>query len=131
VCAWSTAVSTVIKPAMRSLIQVVSHCTLAAALGLCGSAWAQAPGQDGTDAATASRQAAEIARGDPARWYVEDADYAARLRTLRKEIGAALQEARTLCKKGPAAERPECMKQAALTYQQDMAGAKDQAMRAR
>lgn len=74
--------------------------------------------------ATASKQAAEIARGDPARWFQEDASAAARLRTLHKEIGAALQEAQGNCRRGPAAERAACMKEARATYQQDMAGAR-------
>jgi hypothetical protein len=66
-------------------------------------------------------QQQEIAKGDPARWYQEDTTTAAQTRTLRKEIGAALAEARIACKKGPAAERSTCMKEAQQTYQRDMA----------
>ncbi|MFN3790942.1 hypothetical protein [Massilia sp.] len=73
--------------------------------------------------AAASKQAREIAQGDPARWYREDATPDARLRTLRKEIGAALAEAKNACKQAPAAERKACMQQAQATYQRDMAQA--------
>jgi hypothetical protein len=76
------------------------------------------------DPAAASKQAREIAQGDPARWYREDATTQARMRTLQKEIGAALQEARNACKKAPAAERNACMQEARAIYQRDMAQAK-------
>lgn len=76
--------------------------------------------------AAANKQAREIAQGDPARWYREDATRQARLRTLQKEIGAALQEAQNACKKRPAAERSACMKEARATWQQDMAQARSQ-----
>lgn len=75
--------------------------------------------------AAASKQAREIAQGDPARWYREDATSQARLRTLQKEIGAALQEAQNACKKMPAAERNACMQEARATYQRDMAQARE------
>lgn len=74
----------------------------------------------------ASKQAREIAQGDPARWYREDATREARLRTLHKEIGAALQEAKNACKKTPAAERNACLQEARATWQRDMAQAKAQ-----
>ncbi|OON63623.1 hypothetical protein B0920_09760 [Massilia sp. KIM] len=76
--------------------------------------------------AAASKQAREIAQGDPARWYREDATRQARMRTLQKEIGAAFQEAQNACKKRPAAERSACMKEARATWQQDMAQARAQ-----
>jgi hypothetical protein len=66
-------------------------------------------------------QKQEMAKGDPARWYKEDATSADQTRTLRKEIGAALAEANIACKKGPAAERPACLKEARATYQRDIA----------
>lgn len=66
-------------------------------------------------------QQQEIAKGDPARWYKEDATSAEQTRTLRKEIGAALAEANIACKNGPAAERPACLREARATYQRDMA----------
>jgi len=68
-------------------------------------------------------QRQEIAKGDPSRWYQEDATSTAQMRTLRKEIGAALAEANIACKKGPASERDACLKEARATYQQDMANA--------
>ena len=76
------------------------------------------------DPAARSKQAREIAQGDPARWYREDATSQARMRTLQKEIGAALQEAKNACKSTPAAERNQCMQEARAVYQRDMAQAK-------
>lgn len=103
-----------------------------AAICLMGAslAHAQLP-QTSTDqnvpAATARQQAAEIARGDPARWSKEDTTVEARLRTLRKEMGAALQEARGACRALPASERSACNKEAQANYQKDMANARAQA----
>ncbi len=79
-------------------------------------------------AATAQKQAREIAQGDPARWFRDNPGMAARLRNLQKEIGAALQEAQGACRKLAASERSACMKDARATYQQDMAGARAQVM---
>ena len=68
------------------------------------------------------QQAAEIAKGDPARWYREDADLAAQMKTRRKEIAAGLQEAMGACRKQAASERRACQQAARNTYQQEMAG---------
>ena len=81
-------------------------------------------------AATARKQAAEVAAGGPARWSQEDTTPAARLKALRKEAGAALQESLGNCRTSPKAERAACVKQARDTYRQDMAGAKAQSMAA-
>ena len=78
------------------------------------------------DPAVARQQAREIAQGDPARWYRDDPTRQAKMKTLQKEIGAALQEAQNACKKRPASERSACMKEARATWQQDMAEAKAQ-----
>lgn len=78
--------------------------------------------------ATARKQAAEVATGDPQRWYREDATPSARLRTLQKEIAAGLQEAQGNCKRQPTAERAACMKAARATYQKEMAEARGKAM---
>ncbi len=83
----------------------------------------QVSGDDSTTAAVATKQASEMARGDPARWYVEDTTAAAHLRTLHKEIGAAQQEAQIICRKGPVAARAACLKDAHATYLNDMAQA--------
>lgn len=83
---------------------------------------------DNVPAATAQKQAREIAQGDPARWFREDPSAAASLRRLHKEIGAALQEAQGACRKLAAAERPGCLKDARAMYQQDMAGAQARVM---
>ena len=86
----------------------------------------QATGDASVDPATAAKQAREIARGDPNRWFKEDLSAQGRLRNLQKEIGAAQHEALFACQKGPAAERPACVKEARATYQRDMAGAREQ-----
>lgn len=86
----------------------------AALLAVSAAAWAQTP----------SPQAGTAQAADPARWYQEDLTVEAQLRTLRKEISAALQQARTECRQRPAAERPDCLKTAQATYRADMANAK-------
>ena len=91
-----------------------------------------AAAQDSSDqnvpAATARKQAAEVATGDPQRWYREDATPAARLRTMQKEIAAGLQEAQGNCKRQPTAERAACLKSARATYQKEMAEARGKSM---
>lgn len=82
---------------------------------------AAAQGQDTTPPQNSTLQKQEIAKGEPARWSQPDTTDAARARTLRKEIGAALAEARQACNKGPASERSACLKEAQATYQHDMA----------
>jgi hypothetical protein len=82
--------------------------------------WA-AHAQDTTPPNNAQLQRQEIAKGDPARWSSSDQSNAEQTRTLRKEIGAALAEARQSCKQAPASERSGCLKQAQDTYQADMA----------
>lgn len=119
------------KPEYLSTPAAAMRAALAAAcLVAMGVVNAQLP-QTSTDqnvpAATARQQAAEIARGDPARWTREDSTTEARLRTLRKEMGAALQEARGACRALPASERGACNKEAQANYQKDMAGARAQA----
>ncbi|MGK5058907.1 hypothetical protein ACQ4WY_18445 [Janthinobacterium sp. LB2P49] len=61
--------------------------------------------------------------GDPQRWYQEDSTAQAQLRTLRKEIAAALAEAKKACRSEPSAGRATCLKDAQETYRQDMANA--------
>jgi hypothetical protein len=116
-----------ILPVTSSLRALAGACALLAAV----AAHAQSA-PDSSDAnvppATAQKQAREIARGDPARWFREDATAAERLRTLQKEIGAGLQEAQGACRKLAAAERAGCMKEARATYQQEMAGARARVM---
>lgn len=70
--------------------------------------------------AAASKQAREIAQGDPVRWYKEDTTRQERMRTRTKEIGAALDEAKNACKQQAAAERPACLKTAQATWEKDM-----------
>ncbi|MCC2956392.1 hypothetical protein LK542_12270 [Massilia sp. IC2-477] len=106
---------------------IVLRGALACLLGTFSLAHAQTTNTDAVVDPTAARQQArEIAQGDPARWYREDATRQAQLRTLHKEIGAALQEAKNACKKVPAAERNACLQEARATYQRDMAQAKTQ-----
>lgn len=71
--------------------------------------------------AAASKQAREIANGDPARWYREDATRQEQMRTRRKEIGAALDEAKNACKREPAAGRQACLRAAQDTWREEMA----------
>lgn len=96
------------------------------------SVQAGAAPQDSSDqnvpAATARKQAAEIASGDPQRWFQEDTTPAQRLRTLQKEIAAGLQEAQGNCRRQPTAERASCLKQARAIYQKEMAEARGKAM---
>nr|WP_315218930.1 hypothetical protein [uncultured Duganella sp.] len=84
----------------------------------CAAVLSQA--QDNTPPRNAQLQQQEIAKGDPARWYKEDATGAEQARTLRKEIGAALAESTNACKHGPASERDACIREARETYKRDM-----------
>lgn len=77
--------------------------------------------QDTTPPLNAQLQQQEVAKGEPARWSQPDRGSAEQARTLRKEIGAALAEARQACKQAPAAERSACLKEAQGIYQADMA----------
>lgn len=81
----------------------------------CGLAQAQS-----TPPEVAAHQREEMAHGDPARWSQPDTTTPEQLANLRKEIGAALQEATTACKHGPAQERAGCMKEAQANYKHDM-----------
>lgn len=85
-----------------------------------------ATGDAVVDPTVARQQAREVAKGDPSRWYRDDPTRQARMRTLQKEIGAALKEAQNACKQKPAAERSACMRDAKATWQDDMAQAKAQ-----
>jgi len=97
------------------------HLIIGAAL--LGAAFAAQARSNTTPPQNVQLQKAEIAKGDPPRWYQDDPSPAAQLRTLRKEISAALAEANLACKQGPAAERSACLKDARETYRQDMANA--------
>jgi hypothetical protein len=111
---------------MRQPQQPWRAIALACALAsLCACASAQARAQDDStvDSAVKVKQATEIRRGDPARWYRDDATRQARLHTLQKEIGAAYEEAKNACREGAAAGRGACMKEARATYEQDMKNA--------
>lgn len=103
---------------MATFTRILCACALA---GAALPAFAQEPAQAGTDATVnptvARQQAQEIARGDPPRWYRDDPAQ----QTLRKELGAALQEAQYACRKIPAAERKSCMAEARATWQRETA----------
>jgi len=101
-------------------------CLLGASLSVHAQTQAQPSSDALVDPVAARQQAREIAQGDPARWYREDGTRQARLRTLKKEAGAALQEARNACKKAPSAERKSCEQEARATYQNDLAQAQAQ-----
>jgi hypothetical protein len=107
------------------LKRMVVASLLAAASALASSMAAAQTSNDAMVApAAASKQAREIARGDPVRWYREDATTQQRWRTRQKEIGAALDEAKNACRQGPAAERSSCLKAAQETWKEEMAAAR-------
>jgi hypothetical protein len=97
----------------------MTYRTVIGVMVACAALSAQA--HDTTPAQNVQLQHQEIAKGDPARWHREDTTTAEQARTLRKEIGAALAEARLACKQSPAAERGACLKEAQDTYQRDLA----------
>ena len=109
---------------LSTLLRGACACLLGATLS--AHAQTQASSDALVDPVAARQQSREIAQGDPARWYREDTTRQARLRTLQKEAGAALQEARNACRKGPSAERKSCEREARAAYQRDMAQAKAQ-----
>ena len=84
-------------------------------LAACCAAQAQV-----TPPEVAAHQRMELQRGEPARWKREDHNTAQQMATLRKEINAALAEARTACKQMPQSERGDCMKEAQATYTADI-----------
>ena len=100
------------------LTRTLAGCLLAGAAACAG---AQTGGDATVSPPAASKQAREIARGDPLRWHLEDTTEAQRIRTRQKEIGAALNEAKNACRQGPAAERQACLKAAQATWQEEMA----------
>lgn len=77
-----------------------------------------------TPPAAAANQAAELARGDPVRWHQEDVTEEQRLRTQRKEIAAAYEEAKMACKRVVRSERAQCLKDARMTYEKELAAIK-------
>lgn len=85
-------------------------------------------GDQNTPPTLAAWQAAELAKGDPIRWYQEDVTVADRLRTIHKETAAALQENMGACRNGPAGERAGCIKEAREIYRREMVGALDRAL---
>lgn len=100
--------------------RAVRVCALAALTFAAGAVSAQEAGSGSdrvVDPTAARQQAQEIAKGDPPRWYRNDSEQ----QTLRKEIGAALQEAQNACRQQPASERKACMQEARLAWQRDMA----------
>jgi hypothetical protein len=122
---------------MRQFTLTGHGLALACAFMLCGAAQAQNQSQnqsqDDTTVATAvaHKQAKEIQAGDPARWHQDDASRQAALKTLQKEIGAAYDEAKRACGKGPAAQRNSCLKTARQTWQDDLKNAPAQLEAAR
>lgn len=106
----------------RSLCVTLAACALGAGAI---PALAQTEGSDrAVPAAAASKQKAEIAKGDPQRWYKAPRSDQARLQIQRKEITAAYNEAKNACRKGAAADRSQCLKEARIAYQEDMRNAK-------
>ena len=85
---------------MRASIATLGGLALACVFALCSAAQAQ---NDAGKAQGESRQAA--------------------LKTLQKEIGAAYDEAKRACARGPADGRSACLQKARQTWQDDMEGA--------
>ena len=112
------------QPHITASIALASLLSLAAM-----PAFAQESTDSNVPPAVAQKQATEIAHGDPARWFHGDKTTAERLRTLRKEIGAGLQENQGACRKLAASERAACMREAREIYQRDMAAAPAMASR--
>jgi len=89
---------------MRTMTPALRCLALACTLVLCGSAHAQPDADAGQQAA---------------------------LKTLQKEIGAAYEEAKRACAKGPAGERSACLQGARRTWQDDMKNAPAQVQAAK
>ena len=103
---------------MGYLIRTAGACLLAAASMTTFAQETMATGGDANVSPVAARQQAqEIAKGDPARWYRNDSEQ----QMLRKELGAALQEAQNACRQKPAAERKACVAEARATFQRESA----------
>ena len=117
--------------AQAQAVQTETRTDAGASASASAQATVTAAPQDSSDAnvppATARKQAAEVASGDPQRWYQEDATPAQRLRTMQKEAAAGLQESQGNCRRQPTAERSACLKQARATYQKEMAEARTNA----
>ena len=69
--------------------------------------------------------------GNAAHAQDDDAGQQSALKTVRKEIGAAYDEAKRACAGGAAAERSACLQAARQTWQQDMKNAPSQVAAAR
>jgi hypothetical protein len=110
---------------MRQLSLSLRVTLVACALGATAvSALAQTAHDDSAvSKPVAKKQQSEIAKGDPARWHRAENSPQARLSIQKKEIAAAYAEAKTACRKGAAAARSQCMKEAQLAYRHDMARA--------
>jgi hypothetical protein len=97
------------------------HSSPAAPAAPAATGEAAASSDSNLPASVVRQQAAEIAKGDPPRWYRADNDLSAQMRSRRKEIAAGLQEALGACRKLASSERRACQQEARTTYQQEMA----------
>jgi hypothetical protein len=107
----------------RAIALAAPLLALLASAGAAAQTQAQTHDDSTVNKAVAVKQAGEVQRGDPARWYRDDATRQARLRTLQKEIGAAYEEAKNACRKDAAAGRGACLKEARANYEQEMKNA--------
>ena len=80
-------------------------------------------GDETTSPALRAHQAAELAKGDPARWFVPDRTVAQKVRTLQKETAAAHAENVAACKGDKA-----CIKKAHCIYRHEMSTIIDRAL---
>jgi hypothetical protein len=107
-----------LETTMGYLIRTAGACLLAAASMTTFAQETTATGGDANVNPVAARQQAqEIAKGDPARWYRNDSEQ----QMLRKELGAALQEAQNACRQKAAAERKACVAEARATFKRESA----------
>ena len=110
----------------RSILRA-ALCAGALVFSLAAQARQPASSDSNVPAATARKQAAEVANGAPARWHTEDVTVQARLRSIRKEAAAGLQENLGNCRPLPAADRSACQREARANYADEMANARARA----
>ena len=94
---------------------------VAASVLLINASWAQAP----VTSSPTSMPQVGAPLIDPPRWFQGDATPEEQYQTLKKEAGAVLQESSYACKQMKGAASATCMKQARMTYSQDLQRAKD------
>ena len=108
-----------IKPNFRRAVHIMIG--VAASVLFINASWAQTP------AASSPTSMPQVGAPliDPPRWFQGDATPEEQYQTLKKEAGAVLQESSYACKQMKGTAAATCMKQARMTYSQDLARAKE------